>query len=34
MTFDEYIQNPMGIKNAVFSHREMYRELYKNKFNK
>ena len=34
MTFDQYIQNPMGIKNAVFSNREMYRELYTNKLNK
>lgn len=34
MTFDQYIQNPMGVKNAVFSNREMYRELYTNKLNK
>lgn len=34
MTFDEYIQNPMGIKNAVFSNREMYRTLYTEKLNK
>lgn len=34
MTFDDYIINPMGIKNAVFSHREMYRTLYTDKLNK
>lgn len=28
MTFDQYIQNPMGVKNAVFSSREMYRNMY------
>lgn len=31
MTFDEYIQNPQGRKNAVFSQREMFRELYAKK---
>lgn len=31
MTFDQYISNPMGIKNSVFSNREMYRELYTKK---
>lgn len=31
MTFEQYINNPMGIKNAVFSNREMYRELYTKK---
>lgn len=31
MTFDEYIANPMGQKNAVFSNREMFRTMYKNK---
>lgn len=31
MTYDNYISNPMGIKNAVFSNREMYRNLYKTK---
>lgn len=31
MTFDEYIQNPMGIANAVISNRNMYRELYTHK---
>ena len=31
MTFDQYIQNPMGIANSVISNREMYRNLYTNK---
>lgn len=34
MTFDQYIQNPMGISNAVFSNRNMYRDLYTSKLNK
>lgn len=34
MTFDQYIQNPMGIANAVFSNRNMYRELYTSKLDK
>lgn len=34
MTFDQYIQNPMGIANAVFSNRDMYRRLYAQKLNK
>ena len=29
MTFDEYISNPMGRKNAVFSGREMFRTMYR-----
>ena len=33
MTFGEYIQNPMGRRNAVFTQTEMYRELYTNKLN-
>lgn len=32
MTFDEYIQNPMGKENAVISNRVMYRNLYTSKF--
>ena len=32
MTFDEYIKNPMGVKNAVFSQRELYKALYQKKF--
>ena len=28
MTFDQYIQNPMGIANSVISNREMYRNMY------
>lgn len=31
MTFNDYIQNPMGKKNAVFSQREMFRTMYANK---
>lgn len=34
MTYDQYIQNPMGIANAVISNRNMYRELYMNKLAK
>ena len=34
MTYDQYIQNPMGVANAVFSNRDMYRELYMNKLDK
>ena len=34
MTYDQYIQNPMGVKNAVFSNRELYRGLYTDKLNK
>lgn len=34
MTFDEYINNPAGAKNAVISHREMYRALYSEKLDK
>lgn len=31
MTFNQYIQNPMGIANSVISNREMYRQLYTKK---
>ena len=34
MTFDNYIVNPMGVKNSVFSKREMYREMYRQKLDK
>lgn len=34
MTFDQYIANPMGIKNAVYSNRELYRNLYIEKLDK
>ena len=34
MTFRQYIQNPMGIANAVISNREMYRQLYTGKLDK
>ena len=32
MTFDEYIKNPMGKDNSVFSKRGMYKDLYTGKF--
>lgn len=32
MTYHDYIQNPMGIKNAVISNREMYRKMYTDKW--
>lgn len=31
ITFDQYIANPMGVKNAVFSNKEMFRTMYKQK---
>lgn len=34
MTYDEYIQNPMGKQNAVFSQRELFKNLYKDKLDK
>jgi len=34
ITYDGYIQNPMGIKNSVISNREMYRGLYIDKLDK
>lgn len=34
MTFDQYIQNPMGKDNAVISNRTMYRNLYQEKLDK
>lgn len=34
MTFDQYIQNPMGKKNAVFSKRELFRNMYADKLDK
>ena len=34
MTYDQYIQNPMGIANSVISNRNMYRELYMSKLDK
>jgi hypothetical protein len=34
MTFKEYIQNPMGRKNAVFSKREMFKSMYSDKLDK
>lgn len=32
MTFEQYIQNPMGKENAVFSQRQMYMQMYSSKF--
>ena len=32
-SFKEYISNPLGNKNTVFSSREMYRNMYTDKFN-
>ena len=32
MTFQQYIENPLGKKNAVFSQREMYKAMYTEKF--
>lgn len=34
MTYNDYIKNPMGKKNAVFSQREIYYGLYSDKFDK
>lgn len=34
MSFRQYIDNPMGKRNAVFSQREMYKKMYTEKFNK
>ena len=34
MTFDEYIQNPMGKTNSVISNRTMYRNMYQEKLDK
>ena len=34
MTYNDYIKNPMGKKNAVFSKRELYYGLYSDKFDK
>lgn len=32
MTYEDYIKNPMGKKNAVFSQRDMYYDFYSKKF--
>ena len=34
MSYDQYIQNPMGVSNAVISNRNMYRSLYMTKLDK
>lgn len=33
-TFTQYTENPFGKANGVFTHRQMYKELYTKKFNK
>ena len=32
MTFQQYIDNPLGKRNAVFSQRDMFKQLYTQKF--
>ena len=32
MTFEEYIQNPMGAKSAVLTNRRMYQQMYEQKW--
>ena len=34
MTFKQYTENPMGKQNAVFSQRDMFKNLYTEKFDK
>lgn len=34
MTYQQYIDNPMGKRNAVFSQRDMFRAFYTDKFDK
>lgn len=34
MTYKQYIDNPMGKRNAVFSQRDIYRKIYTDKFDK
>lgn len=34
MTYEEYITNPMGGKNAVFAARDMYKKMYTEKWDK
>ena len=34
MTFKQYIDNPMGKKNAVFSQREVFKKIYTAKFDR
>lgn len=34
MTYDDYINNPMGVKNSVISNREVFRTLYMQKLDK
>ena len=32
MTFEQYIQNPMGVKSAVLTNRKMYQNMYEQKW--
>lgn len=34
MTFEQWIQNPAGLKTAVMTNRQMYRDFYTSKFDK
>jgi len=34
MSFQQYIDNPMGKRNAVFSQRDLFKQLYTEKFDK
>lgn len=34
MTYKQYIENPLGKRNAVFSQRDLYKNLYTEKFDK
>lgn len=34
MSFQQYIDNPMGKRNAVFSQRDMFKQIYTEKFDK
>lgn len=34
MKLSDYIQNPMGVKNGVFTQRDMYKNIYTDKLNK
>ena len=34
MSFQQYIDHPMGKRNAVFSQRDLFKQLYTEKFDK
>ena len=34
MSFQQYIDNPLGKRNAVFSQRDLFKNLYTEKFDK